>query len=74
MKETSRSLLFSWVTIDGCKNFDFYKKKKKKSYAPLMEFTTHLVKMKDFYNQIKILYSLWGVQPNIEKKKIQSQL
>ena len=33
-----------------------------------MEFTTHLVKMKDFYNQIKILHHLWGVQPNLEKE------
>ena len=32
-----------------------------------MELTTHLVKMKDFYNEIKILYPLWDVQPNLEK-------
>ena len=35
-----------------------------------MELKTHLLKKKkkDFYNQIKILYPLWGVQPNLEKK------
>ena len=32
-----------------------------------MKLTTHLVKMKDFYNEIKILYPLWGVKPNPEK-------
>ena len=32
-----------------------------------MELTTHLVKMKDFYNEIKILYHLCGVQPNLKK-------
>ena len=34
-----------------------------------MELTTYLLKRKDFYNQIKILYSLWDVQPNLEKEK-----
>ena len=34
-----------------------------------MEFTTYLWKRKDFYNQIKILYPLWGVQPNLENQK-----
>ena len=34
-----------------------------------MEFTTHVLKRKDFYNQIKILYPLCGVEPNIENKK-----
>ena len=37
------------------------------SYTPLMELTTHLVKMKLFDNEIKILYPLWGVQPYLEK-------
>ena len=32
-----------------------------------MDLTTHLVKKKGFYNQIKILYPLWCVQPNLEK-------
>ena len=35
-----------------------------------MELTIYLLKRKDFYNKIKILYSLWGVQPNLEKNKI----
>ena len=34
-----------------------------------MELTIYLLKRKDFYNKIKILYSLWGVQPNLEKGK-----
>ena len=33
-----------------------------------MELTTHLLKKK-IYNQIKILYPLWGVQPNLENQK-----
>ena len=32
-----------------------------------MELTTHLLKKK-IYNQIKILYPLWGVQPNLENQ------
>ena len=44
-------------------------KKNKKSYALLMEFATHLLKRKDFYNKIKILYPLWGVQPNLKNQK-----
>ena len=40
----------------------------KNSYAPIMELTTHLLKKK-IYNQIKILYPLWGVQPNLENQK-----
>ena len=32
-----------------------------------MELITHLLKSKDFYNQIKIIYPLWGVQPNLKK-------
>ena len=34
-----------------------------------MELTTHLLKRKKNYNQIKILYPLWGVQPNLEIKR-----
>ena len=36
-----------------------------------MELTTHLLKNKGFYNQIKILYPLCGVQPNLENNKAQ---
>ena len=32
-----------------------------------MELITHLFKSKDFYNKIKILYPLWGVENNNEK-------
>ena len=34
-----------------------------------MELTTHLLKSKIFYNQIKILYPIWGVQSNLENKR-----
>ena len=37
-----------------------------------MELTTHLLKSKGFFNQIKILYTLWGVQPNLENKRHRS--
>ena len=39
-----------------------------------MELTTHLLKIKDFYNKIKIPYPLWGIQPNLEKEKTRYQL
>ena len=31
-----------------------------------MELTTYQLKRKVFYYEIKILYPLWGVQPNLE--------
>ena len=34
-----------------------------------MELTIHQLKWKDFYNQIKILYPLWDVQPNLKNQK-----
>ena len=34
-----------------------------------MELITYLMKRKDFYNKIKILYPLWGVQLNLENQK-----
>ena len=34
-----------------------------------MELRTHLLKRKYYYNEIKILYPLWVVQPNLEKTK-----
>ena len=37
-----------------------------------MELTTLLLKNKDFYNQIKILYPLLCVQPNLENKGYRS--
>ena len=49
------------------KNWNFYNNKN--SYALVKELTTYLLKRKDFYNQIKILYSLQGVKPNLENKK-----
>ena len=44
----------------------------KKPYAPIKELTTHLLNNKDFYNQIKILYPLWGVQPKLENNNQRS--
>ena len=64
-KELSRFHLFSWVTINGYKNWIFFYNNKK-SYAPIKELTTHLLKNKYFYNQIKIIYPLWGLQPKLE--------
>ena len=37
-----------------------------------MEFTIHQLKRIYFFNKIKILYLLWGVQPNLEKEKTRS--
>ena len=34
-----------------------------------MELIAHLLKRKYSYNQIKILYPLWGVQPNLKIQK-----
>ena len=49
------------------KNLNLYNNKN--YYASIKELTTHLLKRNDFYNQIKILYPLWGVQPNLENQK-----
>ena len=49
------------------KNWNFYNNKN--SYTLIMELTTHLLKRKYFNNQIKILYPLWGIQPNLENQK-----
>ena len=46
------------------KKWKFYNDRK--TYAPLMELTTHILKSKDFYNQIKTIYLFWDVQPNLE--------
>ena len=35
-----------------------------------MELITNLLKRKNFFNQIKILYPLWGVQPISRKSQI----
>ena len=78
-KEPSRFLLLSWVTIDGYIYIYIYIYIYvyiteiftiiKNSYAPIMDLTTHLLKIKYFYYQIKILYSLRGIQPNLENLK-----
>ena len=34
-----------------------------------MELTTSILKVKLFYNEIKILYPLWGILPNLKNKK-----
>ena len=54
------------ITIHLRKIKDFYLTKK--SYIFQTELITHLRKIKYFYNVNKILYSLWSLQSNLEKK------
>ena len=72
-KEPSRFFLFSWVTIKKKKKTEIFHNNKI-FYDLIKELTTHLLKRKYFCNQIKILYPLWGVQPNLENNNQRSSI